>query len=74
MTLTNASTMNITMALNPALQRWPAFTILPDFLLETDLADGRLRTGGIYALTAPTTVRSNALKAFLKMVQRDLVR
>lgn len=73
--------MNVTMALREAVAVSTAFTILPDFLVESDIASGRLvrllpewklRTGGVYTVTSPSHVRSSALRTFLDMAHLEL--
>ena len=68
--------MNVTFAIRMAITSGAAFTILPDFLAEADLASGKLqrllpdwslRRGGVYTVTASGRVRGNALRAFLAM-------
>ncbi|WP_417839998.1 LysR family transcriptional regulator [Tritonibacter scottomollicae] len=72
--LRSASVMNITMAIRVAILESRAFSILPDFIVAEDLAQGRLmrmlpdwtlRKGGVYTVTPTGHVRSHALSHFL---------
>jgi DNA-binding transcriptional LysR family regulator len=74
------TSMNVTFAIRMAITSGAAFTILPDFLAEADLASGKLqrllpdwslRRGGVYTVTASGRVRGNALRAFLAMAYGD---
>ena len=71
-----AAEMNITLALKAYVTEGFCFTILPDFLVHEELKSGALkrllpewglRQGGVYTVTPPSRVRSNALKRFLDM-------
>lgn len=73
--------MNITLAIRALILEGFAFSILPDFLLQADLESGRLcrllpdwsiRSGGVYTVTHPGRVRSNALLRFLEMSHSEL--
>ncbi|WP_299505999.1 LysR family transcriptional regulator [uncultured Roseobacter sp.] len=75
------STMNITLAMRTYVAEGFCYTLLPDFLLKEDLKEGRLkqllpdwslRAGGVYTVTPPSRVRSNALQRFLDMVHKDI--
>lgn len=75
------SELNITLAVRSYIMEGYAFTILPDFLLHDDLEaerltrlvpDWSLRGGGVYTVTPPGRVRSNALQRFLEMVHSEL--
>lgn len=77
-TLNAACIMNITLAIRAAIAQGMGFTILPDFLAEDDIAADKLvrllpewslRKGGVYTVTAPGRVRSNALSAFLELAK-----
>ena len=73
--------INITLAIRAYLMDGYAFSVLPDFMVEDDLARGDLvpvlpdwsmRKGGVYTVTPPGQVRSNALKRFLEMAHQEL--
>jgi DNA-binding transcriptional LysR family regulator len=73
--------LNIALAIRTYLMEGTAFSILPDFMIEDDLATGRLvrlvpewslRTGGVFTVTPPGQVRSNALKRFLEMGHSEI--
>jgi len=75
------SEMNITLAIQAFVLHGFAFTILPDFMLQEELDTGRLvhilpewalREGGVFTVTPPGQVRSNALKRFLEMARSEL--
>ncbi|WP_299546656.1 LysR family transcriptional regulator [uncultured Tateyamaria sp.] len=75
------STMNITLAMRAYVAEGFCYTVLPDFLLRDDLEQGRLtrllpdwrlRSGGVYTVTPPSHVRSNALRRFLEMAHRTI--
>lgn len=75
------STMNITLAMRTYVAAGFCYTLLPDFLLKEDLKEGRLkqllpdwssRAGGVYTVTPPSRVRSNALQRFLDMAHKDI--
>ncbi len=75
-TVNGMTQLNITLAIRSFLMEGTAFSILPDFMVEDDLAAGRLvrllpewqmRKGGVFTVTPPGQVRSNALKRFLEM-------
>lgn len=76
-----AAEMNITLALKAYVMNGFCFTILPDFLVREELKQGTLkqllpewglRRGGVYTVTPPSRVRSNALQRFLEMAhQKD---
>ncbi|WP_282094204.1 LysR family transcriptional regulator [Epibacterium ulvae] len=79
--LTPVVKMNITMAVLAAVQSRRYCTILPDILVQDQLATGALvqllpewslRTGGIYTVTPSGQLRSNALKAFLALVRTEI--
>lgn len=81
--LKSHSVMNITIAIRTAVMAGRGFTILPDFLVQDDLSEGRLvrllpdwslRKGGVYTVTAPGHVRSSALRTFLSLAHRELGR
>ncbi len=74
---------NITLAMRALVVTGFCFTVLPDFLVRDQLKDGSLvrlfpdwslRDGGIYAMTPPNRVRSNALQRFLEMADSELLR
>lgn len=73
--------MNITMAIRVAILESRAFSILPDFIVAEELAQGRLvrmlpdwtlRKGGVYTVTPPGHVRSHALRAFLTAAHKEM--
>ncbi len=73
---------NNTLAIRAYVTAGFCFTVLPDFLVRDDLkkgnlvrlfADWSLREGGIYAMTPPNRVRSNALQRFLELADKDLL-
>jgi DNA-binding transcriptional LysR family regulator len=75
-TVNGITQLNITRAIKAYLMEGTAFSILPDFMAEDDLASGKLvrllpdwsmRKGGVFTVTPPGQVRSNALKRFLEM-------
>lgn len=68
--------LNIMLAVRAFLMEGTSFSIVPDFMIESDLMAGRLvrlvpdwslRKGGVFTVTPPSQVRSNALKRFLEM-------
>ncbi len=76
------SEANITLAIRAYVTAGFCFTVLPDFLVRDELKDGKLtrlfpdwslRNGGIYAMTPPNRVRSNALQRFLEMADSELL-
>ena len=75
------SQMNITLAMRAYVAEGFCYTVLPDFLLKDDLKQGRLkhllpdwslRSGGVYTVTPPSRVRSNALQRFLELAHRKI--
>ena len=75
-TVNGMAQVNITLAIRAYLMQGTAFSIVPDFMVEDDLATGQLvrlmpewslRKGGVFTVTPPGNVRSNALKRFLEM-------
>lgn len=75
------SEINITLAIRSFIMEGFSFTILPDFLLKEELAARRLvhllpewtlRKGGVYTVTPPGRVRSNALQRFLEMAHNEI--
>lgn len=73
--------LSIMFAIRAYLMEGTAFSIMPDFLIEDDLAAGRLvrlvpdwalRKGGVFTVTPPGQVRSNALKRFLEMGHTEI--
>ncbi len=75
------STMNIILAMRAYVAEGFCYTLLPDFLLKEDLKQGRLkqllpdwslRSGGVYTVTPPSHVRSNALQRFLDMAYKKI--
>lgn len=73
--------MNVTLALKACVAEGFCFTVFPDILVRDDLEDGRLvrllpkwslRKGGVYTVTPPNRVRSNALQRFLDMIHESL--
>lgn len=73
---------NNTLAIRAYVKTGVCFTVLPDFLVRDDLKEASLvrlfpnwslRKGGIYAMTPPNRVRSNALQRFLDLADRDLL-
>lgn len=78
-TTENCAEMNITLALKAYVTNAFCYTIIPDFLVHDELRSGTLkrllpqwslRKGGIYTVTPPSRVRSNALQKFLDMAHR----
>jgi len=76
------SETNITLAIRAYVAAGFCFTVLPDFLARDDLKEGRLtrllpdwslRSGGIFAVTPPNRVRSNALQRFLYTANDELI-
>lgn len=74
---------NITLAIRALVVSGFCFTVLPDFLVRDQLEDESLvrlfpdwslRSGGIYAMTPPNRIRSNALQRFLEMADSELLR
>lgn len=72
--------LDITLAMRAFVAEGHAFTIMPDFLLHEELAHGRLvrllpdwslRSGGVYTVTPPGRVRSNALQRFLELAHSE---
>ncbi|WP_415400885.1 LysR family transcriptional regulator [Tateyamaria sp. SN3-11] len=75
------STMNITLAMRANVAEGFCYTLLPDFLLKEDLKQGCLkqllpdwssRAGGVYTVTPPSRVRSNALQRFLDIAHKEI--
>ncbi len=80
-TVNGVAQLNITLAIKAYLMEGTAFSVLPDFMVEDDLASGRLvrvlpdwsmREGGIFTVTPPSQIRSNALKRFLEMGHTEI--
>ena len=78
-----ATKLNITLAIRAYLMEGAAFSIMPDFMIEEDLTSNRLvrllpdwslRRGGVFTVTPPGQVRSNALKRFLEMAHAQIGR
>ena len=72
--------MNNSLALKACVAEGSCFSIFPDILVRKELEDGRLckllpnwslRTGGVYTVTPPNRVRSNALSRFLEMIHES---
>jgi len=75
--------LNITLAMVAHVKNGCCYTVLPDFMLQDDLRQGRLirllpdwslRKGGVYTVTPPNRVRSNALQRFLELAYRNIAR
>ncbi|WP_299742594.1 LysR family transcriptional regulator [uncultured Tateyamaria sp.] len=75
------SEINITLAMVAHVTNGYCYTVLPDFLLKDDLRQGRLKRllpdwslmkGGVYTVTPPNRVRSNALKRFLELAHQNI--
>ncbi|WP_299699104.1 LysR family transcriptional regulator [uncultured Tateyamaria sp.] len=75
------SEINITLAMVAHVMNGYCYTVLPDFLLKDDLRQGRLKRllpdwslmkGGVYTVTPPNRVRSNALKRFLELAHQNI--
>ncbi len=75
------SEMNMVLAMLAYVSEGYCFTILPDILVQKELANGslkrllpewKLRKGGVYTVTPPNRLRSNALQRFLDMVHEKL--
>jgi len=75
------SEMNINLAIKACVIEGYSYTIFPDFLVQQELNDGRLehllpdwsmRKGGVYTVTPPSRIRSNALQRFLDMTYEIL--
>jgi len=73
--------MNNTLALKACVTEGFSFTIFPDILVQEELERGglcrllpgwTLRKGGVYTVTPPNRVRSNALERFLDMIHEPL--
>ena len=78
-TIQLAAEMSITLALKAYVMNGYCFTILPNFLAQQEIRQGTLirilpewvlRKGGIYTVTPPSRVRSNALERFLEMAHQ----
>lgn len=74
------ATFNITSALREALLKGHYFGILPDFTIKKDLEAGllkellpnwQLRVGGIYIVSPPSKLRTQALQLFIDMIIRE---
>jgi len=68
-------TFNVTSAIREAVLRGNCFAILPDFIVENDLASKRLvellptwslRKGGIYMVSPPSRLRTRAVSLFME--------
>ena len=75
------SEINITLAMVAHVMNGYCYTVLPDFLLKDDLRKGRLKRllpdwslakGGVYTVTPPNRVRSNALQRFLELAHQNI--
>ncbi|WP_282096225.1 LysR family transcriptional regulator [Epibacterium ulvae] len=75
------STMNMTLAMRAYVAKGFCYTVLPDFLMQDDVKQGRLtrllsewslRSGGVYTVTPPSHVRSNALERFLDLAHQKI--
>ncbi|KPZ57211.1 MULTISPECIES: LysR family transcriptional regulator [Pseudoalteromonas] len=75
-------TFNVTSALRQALLEGHHFGIMPDFAIQQDLDNGRLiqllpswqlREGGIYIVSPPSTLRSQAVKLFISELENRLI-
>lgn len=71
------SDMNITLAIKSCVIDGACYSIFPDFLVQEELNSGELqrllpdwkmREGGVYTVTPPSRVRSNALQRFLDTI------
>lgn len=80
-TLSPRAHLNATLAIRAYLKESCAFSMLPNFTIENEFADGSLvrllpewslRTGGVFTVTPPTKVRSNALKRLLELVHSQM--
>lgn len=80
MTANIVAEVNNTLAIRAFVTGCLSYTILPDFLLRDELAAGRLkrlvpdwflRKGGVYTVTPPGRVRSNALQRFLELAHSE---
>jgi DNA-binding transcriptional LysR family regulator len=69
--------MNIVQAMRVHVIEGVSFTILPNILIERELQENKLvrllpewsiRRGGVYTVTPPNRIRSNALQAFLNYI------
>lgn len=69
-----------TLAIRAFVTESYSYTIMPDFMLREDIAQGRLkrlvpdwsqRRGGVYTVTPPGRVRSNALQKFIDLAHRQ---
>jgi len=74
-------TVNVTSAIREAIMAGDYFAILPNFTVEKDLTAKRLvellpnwklRKGGIYILSPPSRLRTQAIRLFLDGVDKDL--
>lgn len=75
-------TFNVTSALRQALLEGHYFGILPDFSIQQDLEAGtlvqllphwQLREGGIYIVSPPSTLRSQAVKLFIGELEKKFI-
>lgn len=75
------SEMNINLAIKACVIEGYSYTIFPDFLVQDELDNGRLqnmlpdwsmRKGGVYTVTPPSRIRSNALQRFLELTYEIL--
>ena len=73
--------MNVTSALRTAVLSSHCFTIVPNFIVSNDLAGGKrvqllpewqLRKGGIYIVSPPSPLRTQAVRLFLERANQEL--
>lgn len=71
------SDMNIALAIKSCVVEGACYSIFPDFLVQDELNSGELlrllpdwnmREGGVYTVTPPSRIRSNALQRFLDTI------
>lgn len=74
------SEMNITLAIKSCVIEGKCYSMFPDFLVQEELNSGELvrllpnwtmREGGVYTVTPPSRVRSNALQSFLDTIYEE---
>jgi DNA-binding transcriptional LysR family regulator len=80
--LSSNLTFNATSALRQALLEGHYFGILPDFAIQQDLKAGtlvkllpdwQLREGGIYIVSPPSTLRSQAVKLLIRELEKKYI-
>lgn len=80
-TLSSRVQMNVVSALRTAVMSGHCFTIVPDFIVTSDLASGKLvqllpkwqlRKGGIYIVSPPSPLRTQAVRLFLERANQEL--